>query len=319
MIEEKLSLYKKKIDYYKKKLIQQTGGKQCSCADLTFRGPTFGMHVNNLVFSPDGTKIACGSSNNTVQLWDSNTGKLIHTMRGHAQSSSTGYILSLAFTPNHIISGSDDGLLLFWSMNEKNYTKKIKLHSPATSLAFWGNSTKVACGLRDGTIRLLDIETKKFYDLSQHTKRIVSLAFSPNGKTLAAVGAMDDISLWDISSMTMLKKIPLQTNHGLIAFAQNETQIFVAYSDNVQLLDIITGKKINEIKLHGNRINCADLTQNLVVYETDWHNVRVVDIKSGAVLHTLETCDNITSISISPDNKKVVCGNYNGLISMLNI
>ncbi len=56
-----------------------------------------------IAFSPDDNRIASGSSNNTVKVWDVGTGAEVLTLRGHESKVST-----IAFTPDGtcIVSGS---------------------------------------------------------------------------------------------------------------------------------------------------------------------------------------------------------------------
>lgn len=62
---------------------------------------SMGQHTNDIVFSPDGQMIAVpitaerGASKQTVQLWDTGTGKLIRTL-----SSPGGALSSVAFSPD---------------------------------------------------------------------------------------------------------------------------------------------------------------------------------------------------------------------------
>jgi WD40 repeat protein len=39
-----------------------------------------------MVWSPDGKRIASGSEDNTVQVWDASTGKNLFTYRGHTSA-----------------------------------------------------------------------------------------------------------------------------------------------------------------------------------------------------------------------------------------
>ena len=40
--------------------------------------------VNSMSFSPDGTKVASGSNDNTVKLWDVTSGECLQTLEGHS-------------------------------------------------------------------------------------------------------------------------------------------------------------------------------------------------------------------------------------------
>ena len=40
--------------------------------------------MNSVSFSPDGTKVASGSDDKTVKLWDVTSGECLQTLEGHS-------------------------------------------------------------------------------------------------------------------------------------------------------------------------------------------------------------------------------------------
>ncbi|MBL7782699.1 MAG: myosin kinase, partial [Saprospiraceae bacterium] len=69
--------------------------------------------VLSVAFSPDGTRLATGSSDNTAKIWDLNTGKAALTLEGH-----THYVRSVAFSPDgtRLATGSDDKTAKIWDL-----------------------------------------------------------------------------------------------------------------------------------------------------------------------------------------------------------
>ena len=65
-------------------------------------------------FSPDGARLLSGSFDNTVRLWDVNSGECLRTFNGHSR-----VVRSVSFSPDgaRLLSGSDDNTVRLWDVN----------------------------------------------------------------------------------------------------------------------------------------------------------------------------------------------------------
>src|SRR5262249_3779318 len=62
----------------------------------------------------DGRRLVTGNWDGTVRLWDVQTGRPLHRMRGH-----TGWVLGVAFSPDgrRVASGGEGGIVRLWDVN----------------------------------------------------------------------------------------------------------------------------------------------------------------------------------------------------------
>ena len=69
--------------------------------------------IRSLAFSPDGKILASGSYDDTVRLWDVETGETVHILAEH-----TDRVTSVAFSPNGniVASGGWDQTVRLWNV-----------------------------------------------------------------------------------------------------------------------------------------------------------------------------------------------------------
>ena len=132
------------------------------------------------MFSRNGQTLASGSKDNTIRLWDANTGNPLRTFNGHA-----GDVVGVAFSPDgqKIASASHDNTIRLWDANTGNPLRTFSGHTGwVWSVAFSPDGQKIASASHDETARLWETDTgDPLQTLSGHTGFVMSIAFSPDG------------------------------------------------------------------------------------------------------------------------------------------
>jgi WD40 repeat protein len=234
--------------------------------------------VESVALSGDGQILACSSVHaGTITLVDAGTGKQIRTLKGHTLDIS---VLAVSDAGNVIAVGEQQGYIQLWN----------------TSL---------------GDVKPLT-EGDSFTD-----GNLVSLAWSKDGKSLAAGTSKQTIKLWDVESSRLIATLKnSQTPTGavddnfLVAFApDNKTLMSVESQKKLNVVrswDIESGKELKAVTFEAsrNRSRISPDTSALAVIDDD--DVGLWDLQTGKQIQSLKGhSTEVTHLAFSADSKTI--------------
>lgn len=130
-------------------------------------------------------------------------GKPMKLLKGHSHFIQE---LSLSNDYAHCLTGSWDGLIKMWDLNEGKAIRQFKGHTKdVLSVAFSQDNRQIISGGRDKTIRLWNILGENKYTIeSAHNDWVSSVRFSPDTKQnlFFSVGWDRKVKLWDRTKMS---------------------------------------------------------------------------------------------------------------------
>jgi RNA polymerase sigma factor (sigma-70 family) len=201
------------------------------------RGPVLGV-----AFSPDGTKLAAGTGDNEIKLWNLagglNMGRSSNpsTLAGHQ-----GAVHSVAFSAHGktLASGSQDRTIKLWAVDTRQLRATLQGHrDEVLAVAFSTDGKTLASAGSDQSIRLWDLSRRQeLRQLSGHDGPVEAVAFSPDGTILASGGRDGTVCFWDPQTGTRKERLQ----------AHDEGVSTLAFSPDG--LTLVTGSRDGRVKV----------------------------------------------------------------------
>jgi WD40 repeat protein len=152
-----------------------------------------------LAFSPDGMTLAVSYLDFTIGIWDVATRKRRYTI-----STQSDQVHSLAFSPDGktLASGGEERTIRLWKVATGRMRASRFGHCGSVgAIRFHPNARILASGCSRGLVKLWEISDDTIRERvgeRLHVGPVLCVAFSPDGSSLASVGATDDVKIMDL-------------------------------------------------------------------------------------------------------------------------
>lgn len=275
--------------------------------------------VTCVAYSPDGQRIASGSEDHTVILWNAATCERLFLLPG-----STEAVRALAFSADgsHIAAASADELVRVWdSMSSRLVATVIGHEGAVTSLAFSPDGRRLVTGSTDQTARVWDASTGQPVGKPlEHEHAVNSVTFDPLGKMIST-GADDAVRLWDANASTLLRQLDTEGHESYtVAFSPDGSRIASGGADRmIRIWDVQSGNGLSPFVGHTDLIYSIAFEHDgprLVSGSFD-RSVRVWDAATGAGISVLlGHADQVRCVAFAPGGEYVASGSNDGTVRL---
>ncbi|MGA9599365.1 MAG: TIR domain-containing protein [Methylocystis sp.] len=273
--------------------------------------------VHSLCLLPDG-RLASGSLDDTIRLWDLTTGAETARLEGHA-----GPVYALCLLPDgRLASGSGDATIRLWDPTKGVEIAKLEGHLEAILTLCLLPDGRLASGSDDETIRLWDPTTRaETARLEGHSSGLLSLRVLPDGR-LASGSWGRTIRLWDLTTgaETVRLEAPSSGVLSLCLLSDGQLASGSFWEQTIRLWDPTKGVETRRLEGHtGYVTSLCRLPDGRLATGYGDKTIRLWDVTTGTEIARLEGhAGPVTSLCLMPDGR-LASGSWDETIRLWDV
>ena len=285
----------------------------------------------DLVFSPDGTRIATAGEDGRTSVWETSTGTMIVQWQSHSTK-----ILSVAFRLDgrRLLTTSADGTVRQWDCStgrevESPYDRHV---GEVLSARYSPDGLSIASGGTDRTIRVWSAADQRDIAILQgHTGAVNDLTFSMDGHHLASVSTSGSLGysedrtarLWEVGHQAGTAVLRKHTSYVYpVAYSPDGRWIASGSWDNtVRLWDAVTGES-RAILPHAGSVRALAFGPDSSWLVSGCHLEESLQIWNVATAQLLKKFKGpgsvvVQAIAVSPDGARIAAADSDGSATII--
>jgi WD40 repeat protein len=271
--------------------------------------------IRSLSWDSVGNKIASGSVDGPIKIWDGNSLELLRTLEGHS-----GIVRSLAW--NHdgkkLASGSHDKTIKLWDELSGQLLKTLIGFSFGVYSVAWNHDdSRIVSGSLDNTIKIWDVISEAMIKTWKgHSDIVVTVSWNHDDSRIVS-GSMDKtIKIWDSSSGALIRTLTCLTNWVYsVSYSHDGSKIVSSSEDKtVRIWNAETGdlmKVLDSPSWGVTYVAWSRDDRKIASCSLGGKKLIIWDSLTGQSLNTFSLLSGAVALAWSPNNNEIACGNGN--------
>ncbi|MDF0590402.1 KGGVGR-motif variant AAA ATPase [Candidatus Methanocrinis natronophilus] len=271
----------------------------------------------------NGRRAVSASWDQTLKVWDLETGEEIRTLKGHSE-----WVNAVAMTPDGriAVSASRDKTLKVWDLESGEEIRTLKGHSGSVNaVSVTPDGRRAVSASRDQTLKVWDLERgEEIWTLKGHSSSVNAVAVTPEGRRAVSASHDKTLRLWDLERGEEIRTLKGHSGSvNAVAVTPEGRRAVSASSDStLKVWDLERGEEIRTLKGHSGSVNAASVTPDgrRAVSASRDRILKVWDLERGEETRTLKGhSGSVNAVAVTPDGRRAVSASRDRTIKLWDL
>lgn len=279
-------------------------------------------HVNDAVFSPDGRLIASVGADNTVRLWNAQSGAEIRQFIGHTDAL---LVVNFINDGQQLVTAATDNTIRIWDTSTGQENNQFRFEDNLWIGISSQNGRFILAGFANGNAYLLDTRSgETIHELVGHTGTITYADFSGDSRYVLTTSNDHTARLWDVETGQLLRQFSGHSdavNGG--AFSPDGQFVITTSADNTaRIWNVATGNEVQRLIGHTNWLIDGRISPDgrYALTTSNDKTARLWDVRSGRELRQfIGHTNSVWPGRFSADGRFVLTGSSDRTIRLWDV
>jgi WD40 repeat protein len=275
--------------------------------------------ATRVTFSPNGQLLAFSGSDQSLNVWDLATDKILFTLKAAGD-----WRACLAFSPNgRLLACGKARQVTIWAAASGREVCSIPGYPDRVDcLALSPDGQRILSGCHDGSIHVNDTESgKPLFSLKGHSQCITGVAWSKDGRNIASSSGDWTTNVWNVADCQSHVSFKGHTRTvRSLAFSPDGKRLASGSQDgSVRIWDTATGKTQLALKTGpANSVAFSGNGQRLAFADSSGA-VKVCESGKGKELFSKTFSEQVLNVALSPDGQRLAFCTFSAKVDVWNI
>jgi WD40 repeat protein len=271
--------------------------------------------VRGVALTAGGKRAISASADETLKVWDVETGLVLRTLEGHSLSVSG---VAVTADGERAISASRDRTLKVWDLGTGRILRTLKGHSHYVyAISVTADGKRAVSASEDKTLKVWDLgKGREVHTLwgsfsEGHRWSVYGVTVTVDGKRAVSASFDRTLKVWDLKTGHVLRTLEGHSDavRGVAVTADGMRAVSASEDKTLKVWDLETGRVLRTLEGHTGSVNGVAVTVDgkRAVSASQDRTLKLWDLEAGHALRTLEGhSDAVSGVALTADGRRAV-------------